>query len=407
GILVPSQAAEYAAHHRVCPHCRVSQPLKDRRTRRVQTLFGTVEVEAPRFRICCCSPLASLAATVSSPVCGLLTARGTPELARVQAELGARTSFREAARILETLLPASPANHESVRTRTHAAALQLEAADRRAAAAVVVNNTAVVDARRPIVMLDGAYVRAVPGQQVRNFEVICGKVEREGHGSRRFALVRSVAEQPHALLRAALLEQDWREGSLVTAISDGDPSLPALVRAAAKAPVEPILDWFHLSTRVRHIEQTFVGLTALEPADRAPLERAQTEVERLQHLLWNGKHGEACRALDRIVSCLEKAALPDGATVAAKGERLVKHCTELRGYLENNEDALIDYGQRYRAGKPISSSRAEGTVNHLVNARMNKRRQMRWSPRGAHRVLQVRAAVLDGRFGQQAVQLAA
>ena len=48
-----------------------------------------------------------------------------------------------------------------------------------------------------------------------------------------------------------------------------------------------------------------------------------------------------------------------------------------------------------------------GTANHLGNARMNKRRQMRWSPRGAHRVLQVRAAVLDGRFGQQAIQLAA
>ena len=68
---------------------------------------------------------------------------------------------------------------------------------------------------------------------------------------------------------------------------------------------------------------------------------------------------------------------------------------------------MIDYGQRYRAGKPISTSRAEGTVNHLVTARMNKRGQMRWSPRGAHRVRQVRAAVLDGRFGQQAIQLAA
>ena len=83
------------------------------------------------------------------------------------------------------------------------------------------------------------------------------------------------------------------------------------------------------------------------------------------------------------------------------------HCTELRGYIENNEGALIDYGQRHRAGKPISTSRAEGSVNQLVNARMNKRRQMRWSPRGAHRVLQVRAAVLDGRFGQQEIQLAA
>ena len=52
-----------------------------------------------------------------------------------------------------------------------------------------------------------------------------------------------------------------------------------------------------------------------------------------------------------------------------------------------------------------STSRAEGTVNQLVNARMNKRRQMRWSPRGAHRVLQVRVAVLDERFGHQAIQL--
>jgi hypothetical protein len=183
-----------------------------------------------------------------SPVSELLTARCTPELERVQAELGARTSFREAARILEALLPASPANHESVRTRTHAVALRIEAGDRRTAAAVVPAQdgpkAAGSDASRPIVMLDGAYVRAVPGHQVRNFEAICGKVEQEGHSSRRFALVRSVAEQPHGLLRAALREQGWRERKPVTAISDGDPALPALVRSATGGPVEHILDWF-------------------------------------------------------------------------------------------------------------------------------------------------------------------
>ena len=171
--------------------------------------------------------------------------------------------------------------------------------------------------------------------------------------------------------------------------------------------MEPILDWFHLSMRVRHVEQTLHGLDALEPVHCAPLEHARADVERLRHLLWNGKHREACRALDRIVSWSEKAASLNGAAVAAKAGRLAVHGTELHGYIENNEGALIDYGQRYRAGKPISTSRVEGTVNHLVNARMNKRRQMRWSPQGAHRVLQVRAAVLDGRFGQQAIQLAA
>ena len=101
----------------------------------------------------------------------------------------------------------------------------LEASDRQVAAEGTAvpdkpAKVAAADAGRPVVMLDGAYIRAVPGHQVRNFEAICGKVEQEGHATRRFALVRSVAEQPHALLRAALLDQGWREGDVVTAISD-------------------------------------------------------------------------------------------------------------------------------------------------------------------------------------------
>jgi hypothetical protein len=339
-------------------------------------------------------------------------ARCTPELERVQAELGARTSFRDGARILESLLPVSPANHESLRTRTHAVALRLEADDRRAAAEVMAipdkpTKVAAADASWPVVMLDGAYVRAVPGHQVRNFEAICGKVEREGQPTRRFTLVRSVAEQPHALLRAALLDQGWREGDTVTAISDSDPALPALVRSATRGPVELILDWFHLSMRVHHVEQVMCGLCALQPPPLVLLDPVQIDVERLRHLLWNGHHEKACEALGRITSWAKDATELNDLAMEARTKRLVARCMELRTYIDNNEDALIDYGQRYRAGKPISTSRTEGTVNQLVSARMNKRKQMRWSPCGAHRVLQVRAAVLDGRFGHPAIQLAA
>ena len=299
-------------------------------------------------------------------------------------------------------------------TLPHAVALQIEAADRQTAAEVTAFRddkataaAAAADASRPVVMLDGAYIRAVPGHQVRNFEAICGKVEQEGHPTRRFALVRSVAEQPHALLRAALQDQGWREGEAVTAISDGDPALPALVRSATGGPVELILDWFHLSMRVHHVEQVMGGLCALEPPPVASLDQAGVDVERLRHLLWNGHHEKACEALSRIAGWAKEASVLDDPTMGAGAGRLVARCMKLQTYIENNKGALIDYGQRYRAGKPISTSRAEGTVNHLVSARMNKRQQMRWSPRGAHRVLQVRAAVLDGRFGQQAIQLAA
>ena len=128
---------------------------------------------------------------------------------------------------------------------------------------------------------------------------------------------------------------------------------------------------------------------------------------RLRHLLWNGRHDDAHGLLGDVVEVAGTIGLLNGPGFEPKVARLVELCTELRGYLENNKDGLIDYGQRYRAGEPISTSRVEGTVNQLVNARMNKRQQMRWSPQGAHRVLQVRAAVLDGRFGQHAIQLAA
>lgn len=67
-------------------------------------------------------------------------------------------------------------------------------------------------------------------------------------------------------------------------------------------------------------------------------------------------------------------------------------------YLANNMQSLVDYFRRYRNGLPISSSRAEGSVDDIADARMGKRRRMRWSPKRAHRVAVTRAAVLDGRL---------
>ena len=41
----------------------------------------------------------------------------------------------------------------------------------------------------------------------------------------------------------------------------------------------------------------------------------------------------------------------------------------------------------------------EGTANFLVNRRMNKSQPMRWSRRGADRLLQARCAVYNGTLG--------
>jgi hypothetical protein len=41
----------------------------------------------------------------------------------------------------------------------------------------------------------------------------------------------------------------------------------------------------------------------------------------------------------------------------------------------------------------------ESAVNQLIDKRMWKSQQMRWSPMGAHWLLQVRAELVDDRFG--------
>jgi hypothetical protein len=106
--MVETQIEEKIACMRACTCCLRSQPIRDRRTRTRQTLFGTVRVAAPRIRLCACVDKALFEEVSFWPLTDLLPDRCTPELRRLQAELGARHSFREAARILATFLPCSP-----------------------------------------------------------------------------------------------------------------------------------------------------------------------------------------------------------------------------------------------------------------------------------------------------------
>jgi hypothetical protein len=68
-------------------------------------------------------------------------------------------------------------------------------------------------------------------------------------------------------------------------------------------------------------------------------------------------------------------------------------------YLRSQSAYLVDYAARHRAGLRVGTSLTEGTANFLVNRRMAKSQQMRWSRRGADLLLQVRCAVYNGALG--------
>ena len=190
-------------------------------------------------------------------------------------------------------------------------------------------------------------------------------------------------------------------------LSDGDPALVECVRIATRDRVKHILDWFHVSMRVRHVEQALAGLIGSDLEQKGPLRYVDLDVSRLRHLIWNGYGDEACRTLQNITDMAANAIWLNAPRGKVRIERFIQLASELRTYLSLNATALVDYGRRYRAGLRIASSGAESVVNSLVNARMNKRRQMRWSPQGAHRVLQVRAAVMDGRLHAGQMHIAA
>jgi hypothetical protein len=159
---------------------------------------------------------------------------------------------------------------------------------------------------------------------------------------------------------------------------------------------------------VRHIEQALAGIYALWPTHQMGLDFVSLDVERLRNLFWNGYAEEACEALWSLSHLANEVIHLNGDEFGPAVRSFLHHCQDLRAYLANNEDALIDYGARYRSGRPISTSRAEGSVQEIANARMAKRQRMRWSPQGAHCVATVRASVLHGRMhGLMRTQLAA
>jgi hypothetical protein len=55
---------------------------------------------------------------------------------------------------------------------------------------------------------------------------------------------------------------------------------------------------------------------------------------------------------------------------------------------------VVDWDRNWYE-ETISSAFVESTINQIVSKRMVKRQQMRWTPRGAHLLLQVRTRVLD------------
>ena len=148
--------------------------------------------------------------------------------------------------------------------------------------------------------------------------------------------------------------------------------------------------------RLQHAEKTASTL----PADTPERENARAMIlaEVLHWRIWNGKAKDAKVTLERI-----RAVMPvfQGEQSDRKRDPSSRRLAlrEIDRYLTSQSAWLVNYAERHRAGLRVGTSITEGTANFLINRRMNKSQQMRWSRRGADLLLQVRCAGFNGKLG--------
>ena len=112
-------------------------------------------------------------------------------------------------------------------------------------------------------------------------------------------------------------------------------------------------------------------------------------------------HGNAPDAIDDIEYLADDVAgaLEESPTSVSL-RKLAATLDEFATYITNNIGHIVNYGERFRADERISTGFVESAVNQIVDKRFDKRQSMRWTPRGAHLLLQTRTRVLNGDLDQ-------
>ena len=350
-----------------------------------------------------------------SPLAEVLPSRATPELLYLEAKFAGLASYGLSARLLAEVLPLGrPLHATAVRLHTQAIAQRLEDELGTEQQSFIEGCQATwEELPRPgmpiVVGIDGGYVHSSEQRSRRDgwFEVIAGKSIPHDGKAKCFGYVQTYDTKPKRRLFEVLASQGMAANQQVTFLTDGADDvrdLPLYLNPDS----EHLIDWFHITMRLTVLAQMAKGPAGADLADRRgpwctdlddddlrhlgeDLARVPRQLERLKWFLWHGNIFRALQVTDDLASDLE--ILQDAGPGYAKLHKAVR---EFGGYIAANAWSIPNYGERYRAGEPISSSTAESVVNQVIAKRMVKKQQMRWTPRGAHLLLQVRTRVLNG-----------
>jgi len=191
-VVVTCQTGRAIAAANDCAECGRRFAAKDTRTIVMRSLYGTHQVQSPRWRTCRCD---AGERSTFSPLTAMLIGRSTPELALVEAKLGAHMSYPAAAGLLAELFPTGRRIHRSeiCRTVQHLAERldgELEVDEFNYMNPRAIDRTKVPDMPMTVT-LDGGYVHSSNQTSRRDgwFQAVCGTVTTHDGNTRRFGFV--------------------------------------------------------------------------------------------------------------------------------------------------------------------------------------------------------------------------
>lgn len=377
-----------------CPHCQQRRGVQSQRKRGVHTRLGPIRLQRWWHHCWRCghgwSPLDQALELAADQQ----TSTG---LARWQAALGAMTTFREAARLLDELAGVQVGS-ETLRTHAEQVGTELEGQHRTTMDYVAQAHEAPVDEHDPapgqlVVETDGVMVRYrdrhLDGAVVEGdwHEVKLGLVGGWQHGHLQqpsYVAAREAAPAfarrlgAEAARRGALDVVKWHpwdgmpaELRPVVVLGDGAKWIWEHVATCFGDERTEIVDWFHASEHIWTVAKELYG-------DQTPATQAWAKTA-LDHLWTTGPKP--------VVDWFDATA-PGSAAAASALKRE-------RGYFSSNA-ARMHYVVFRQQQLPIGSGAVEASAKHLVQHRM-KRAGSRWSDLGARAILNLRCHLLSGR----------
>lgn len=389
-ILVEQQVDEYLEARRKCPTCGEARGRKGSHTVSLQTLFGNVKIDSPRWNHCPCQPQET---KTFSPVAELLSERVSPERLYLETKWGSLISFELTACLLTDTLPvAETVNAGSVRNHLQQVAQRIEAALGKEQVSFIdgcpAEWAALPSPPAPLTVgIDGCYLRQWDDKKT-NFEVIVGKSMAEEGPSRCFGYTQTYDEKPKRRVFEVLRSQGMQMNQRVMFFSDGGADIRE-VQAYLNPEAEQYLDWFHVTMRITVLRQYAKGLDTTEEKR----EQVLKVLESTKHYLWHGNVTRAQEKVEELLCYLENEKIEGD-----NARKLRKALKEFDTYITANRGLIPNYGERWRNEEAIATGFVESAVNQVVSKRFAKRQQMQWTKRGAHLLLQTRTRVLDNRL---------